>query len=81
MIIAYLMPREANDPRDGLGFLTTAETKLEASHKLRAQIEDAYADELSAIEWVVGNPEHRDHCVLHFKDGMSEFYWFHEAEA
>jgi hypothetical protein len=83
MIVAYLMPNDANDPRDGIGFIAAAPTQEEAIEKLKLQFQENYGGE--EVEFHLDNPKERPHFIAHWKsedDGVrsSEFYWFHTAE-
>lgn len=84
MIIAYLFPSDAPDPRDGLGFITVAPNRERAIENLKEQFGANYADyETAKIEWVTDDPKQRPHVTVEFiQDGGSydELYWLHFAE-
>lgn len=85
MIIAYLLPALADEPRDGIGFICCADTEDEAIKKLKAQFAECYnPDEGNEVEWHTDELEHRPHVTVQWKsedDGAkaTEFYWLHTA--
>jgi len=84
MIIAYLMPQTADEPRDGLSFISVAPTQQEAIEKLGAQIRHVYED-AKMIEWHLLNQDELPHVVVVWeseddKIEVRDFFWLHVAE-
>jgi hypothetical protein len=79
------MPNDANDPRDGIGFIAAAPTQEEAIEKLKLQFKDNYSDPLDRVEYHIESFGVLSYFVAHWKsndDGVesAEIYWLHTAE-
>lgn len=86
MIIAYLVPNDAPDPKDGIGFIAAAPTEAEAIAKLKLQFKENYSDPLDRVEYHTDDPKEAQHFIAWWKsndDGAecAEFYWLHIAES
>jgi hypothetical protein len=86
-MIAYLMPNDADEPRDGLSFIAWAPTEEEAIAKLKGQLARNYEFDGSEYEviWYTENPAELPHVVVRWiaKDDDTEchdFYWLHLAD-
>jgi len=83
MIIAYLMPQEALEPCEGVGFITCAATEQEALEKLKEQFRGGYEDMNAKFTYTTEDSAQRPHFVVDWEvDGEvgSELYWLHTAE-
>ena len=85
MIVAYMMPNDADLPRDGLGFITIGFTSEGALRRLeeqfrKAQKEAADEEDDFEIEWNVGIAGERDHAIVKWGTETTELYWVHTAE-
>ena len=77
-MIAYLMPNDAPDPRDGIGFMVWAPTEQEAIAKLKEQFRGGYEDMNAKFHFKIENPAERPHFVVEWEaDGTDgeELYW------
>jgi hypothetical protein len=82
-MIAYLIPNEAPDPRDGIGFIVWAPTEEQAIAKLKEQFRGGYEDMEAKFEYHTDNPKERPHFVVHWNADNtegSELYWLHLAD-
>lgn len=88
MFIAYLMPNDADSPRDGLGYLSCAPTEQEAIERLKTQFSNTYEEmddgNDTRVEFHTNDPNERPHFIARWKapDGVesAELYWLHTAE-
>jgi hypothetical protein len=82
-MIAYLIPNEAPDPRDGIGFIAWAPTEEEAIAKLKEQFRGGYEDINAKFTYVVKDPAQRPHFVVVWNADNTEgteLYWLHLAD-